>query len=162
MLRSNSFNPDTMPMPFGEALLLSVIGIVMVFLMLIILAVMIKLISICIRKISDKETKRANETKEATPKAESVIVSTSANVAPIATPTGLTLTDIDEPTVATVMALVSHETGIPLNRLNFTSIKGIIDLNDVDEREAAVIMALTAHKLGKPINKLVFKSIKKI
>ena len=159
MLRSSTFNPDLVPMPFGNALLLSVIGVVMVFLMLILLAGMIQLLSMAIRKISGENKKSVEPKKETVNNAP---VKTAPAVVEEAEATGLTLTDVDEPTAAVVMALVSHETGIPLNHLNFKSIKGIVELDGVDEREAAVIMALTAHQMGKPVENLVFKSIKKI
>lgn len=37
----------------------------------------------------------------------------------------LDLVDVDEPTAAVIMAIVSDRSGIPLNRLNFKSIKRI-------------------------------------
>ena len=37
----------------------------------------------------------------------------------------LYLVDVDEPTAAVIMAIVSDRSGIPLNRLNFKSIKRI-------------------------------------
>lgn len=40
-------------------------------------------------------------------------------------PGGLTLTNVDEPTAAMIMAIVSHESGIPVAELNFKSIKAL-------------------------------------
>lgn len=37
----------------------------------------------------------------------------------------LTLDDVDEPTAAAVMAIVSHESNIPLSQLRFKSIKPV-------------------------------------
>ena len=39
----------------------------------------------------------------------------------------LDLVDVDEPTAAVIMAIVSDQSGIPLNRLNFKSIKKVED-----------------------------------
>ena len=144
----------SVPLPFAESLTLSVIGIFIVFLELILLAGMIIMISKVMGVITNKKV----VVKE-TP------LTTIPQIAPtpvVATPHGLTLVDIDEPTAATVMAVVSHQTGIPLNRLDFHSIKGVIQLEKVEERDAAVIMALVADKLNKPVNKLIFKSITQV
>lgn len=149
----------SVPMALGDSLLLSGIGILMVFFELALLAGLIMIISKVIRDISGKD-KAAVAVSAPTPVATPApVVEVSA---PAALPTSLTLTDVDEPTAATVMAVVSHQTGIALNHLAFRSIKGTVELNGVEERDAAVIMALTAHQLQKPVNKLVFKSIKKI
>ena len=148
----------SVPLPLMESLTLSLIGIFIVFLELTLLAGMIMIISKVIRKFAEKDT---------APKSNTVAVATNApapaTTTPVATaPHGVKLEDIDEPTAATVMAVVSHQTGIPLNRLDFHSIKGVINLNDVNERDAAVIMATVAQKLNKPVNKLIFKSITQV
>ena len=77
----------------------------------------------------------------------------------------VTLTDTDERSAAVIMAIISHNTGIPLDRLIFTSIRlklEPVELNGVSERDAAVIMALTSHISGIPLERLMFKSIKPI
>ena len=60
------------------------------------------------------------------------------------------------------MALVSNQSGIPLERLAFKSIRGITELVDVDERTAATIMAIVSKESGIPLNRLSFKSIRKV
>ena len=40
-------------------------------------------------------------------------------------PAGLELEGVDENTVATIMAIISKESGIPLERLSFKSIKKV-------------------------------------
>ncbi len=77
---------------------------------------------------------------------------------------GLELYKTGYKTAASIMAIVSHESGIPLNRLQFTSIKldDKLELNDVDDKTAATIMAVVSHQSGIPLDRLVFKSIKQI
>ena len=83
--------------------------------------------------------------------------------APVAyAPGRVQLIDVDEPTAAVVMALVSNQSGIPLERLAFKSIRGITELVDVDERTAATIMAIVSKESGIPLDRLSFKSIKKV
>ena len=62
------------------------------------------------------------------------------------------------------MAIVSHESGIPLNRLDFKSIKlkEDLELYKTDDKTAAAIMAIVSNQTGIPLNKLAFKSIKLI
>ena len=62
------------------------------------------------------------------------------------------------------MAIVSHESGIPLNRLAFSSIRLVDDLElyKTDDKTAATIMAIVSHQSGIPLDRLVFKSIKLI
>ncbi|MEG0542000.1 MAG: hypothetical protein RR528_06705 [Angelakisella sp.] len=154
----------SVPMALGDSLLLSGIGILVVFMELALLAVMIVIISKVVRGMTEKKAAPVAATPAPVP--APVVMAPAPVAAPVAAavaPAGaLTLTDVDEPTAATAMAVISHKTGIPLNHLAFHSIKGVVKLEGIEERDAAVVMALTAHKLGKPINKLVFKSIKSI
>ena len=75
-----------------------------------------------------------------------------------------TNTIVGEKTAATIMAIVSHESGIPLNRLDFKSIKlkEDLELYKTDDKTAAAIMAIVSNQTGIPLNKLAFKSIKLI
>ena len=59
------------------------------------------------------------------------------------------------------MAITSHKTGIPLERLGFCSIRlKSPELINVTEQDAAAVMAITSHKTGIPLENLYFKSIK--
>lgn len=147
------------PMGLGSSLLLSFIGIMMVFLELVILALMIQISSEVLRAVTGK--------KAEAPKAPAPAAVPAPAPAPAAEPAfiaapPLELSDVDAPSAAAIMAIVSEKTGVPLNHLAFHSIRGKIAMEGVDDRDAAVIMALTAHQLGKPVNKLIFKSIKAI
>ena len=105
-----------------DALLTSVIGIATVMVILAIIAVLIIFVSKVIRAFESK-----------TAKSEAVIG--DAPVAPAAgipMPEGMNegeveLINTDEKTAAVIMALVSHNSGIPLNRLSFKSIKLLDD-----------------------------------
>ena len=93
------FDNFDMGMPLGEklvfALQVSLFGILMVFLLLIILAVLKMIISRVVRFGENLAGKKGT----------------------------LELDGVDEPTAAVIMAIVSDESGIPLNRLLFKSIK---------------------------------------
>ncbi|MBQ8784099.1 MAG: OadG family protein [Clostridia bacterium] len=102
-----------------DALLTSVIGILTVMAILAIIAVLIILVSKIIRKLESSVAK-----------SEAVIGSEPAATASagVPMPEGMNegeveLVGTDEKTAAVIMALVSHNSGIPLNRLSFKSIK---------------------------------------
>lgn len=159
---------DKITLTMSETLLVAVAGILVVILELALITVIILGISKTMRAIEDKLTKGSSEASEA-PEASvtPVVAAPVPSAAPVAAPAAyaagsVQLIDVDEPTAAVVMALVSKESGIPLERLSFRSIKGITELVDVDERTAATIMAIVSKESGIPLDRLSFKSIKKV
>ncbi len=83
--------------------------------------------------------------------------------APAPRPAGLVLENVDEPSAAMVMAIVSDKTGIPLNHLDFHSIKGApVALEGLDDQTAAAVMAIVSKETGIPLSRLSFNSIKKV
>lgn len=103
-----------------EALLIALSGILTVFAMLGILSIVIMAISKLIPGEKPvKSEAAAASAEEAAPASE--------EGAPLDVPYGGTikLLDVDEKTAASVMAIVSHETKIPLDQLVFKSIKAI-------------------------------------
>ena len=100
------------------AFLVALSGIVIVFLMLAVLCLMIPVISKCVRMTQ----KKASPAPAAVP--------TPAPAAPAPAPAGayggeVALIDVDEKSAACIMAIVSHETGIPLSELVFKKIKAL-------------------------------------
>ena len=93
----------------------------MVFALLIILAILIKFISFLVRTgegLAEKKSKKDTVSDSPAP------VQQPAAAAPLPDSQGsLVLDGVDEPTAAVIMAIVSDESGIPLNRLLFKSIK---------------------------------------
>ncbi len=71
---------------------------------------------------------------------------------------GILLVDTDEQTAAMLMAIVSDQTGIPLERLHFQSIRQVT----VDSKTQAVLLAIISDKTGIPADRLIIKSIKAI
>ena len=122
------FDNFDMGMPLGEklifALQVSLFGILMVFLLLIILAVLIMIISRVVRlgeNIAAKKGKKNADSDAPAPVQQSAAAGTPL---PGTQSQGtLELDGVDEPTAAVIMAIVSDESGIPLNRLLFKSIK---------------------------------------
>ena len=96
----------------------------MVFLLLIILAVLIMIISRVVRlgeNLAGKKGKKNAASDEPAPVQQSAAAGTPL---PGTQSQGtLELDGVDEPTAAVIMAIVSDESGIPLNRLLFKSIK---------------------------------------
>ena len=99
-------------MDFGKAALVAVVGFITVIVILAIIALFIKAIA----AIFDKTSKTAKAHAATTP---------AAPAAPAAQPaqSGVELVGVDEPTAAVIMAIVSHRSGISLDRLAFKSIK---------------------------------------
>lgn len=100
-------------MDFGKAALVAVVGFITVIVILAIIALFIKAIA----AIFDKTSKAAKNAPAA--------AAPAAPVAPVAQPVqpSVELVNVDEPTAAVIMAIVSHQSGISLDRLAFKSIK---------------------------------------
>ncbi len=99
-------------MDFGKAALVAVVGFCTVLVILAIIALFIKAIA----AIFDRTGKTAKAPAAPAP---------AAPAAPAAQPAqpGVELVGVDEPTAAVIMAIVSHQSGISLDRLAFKSIK---------------------------------------
>ena len=148
----------------SETLFVAVAGIAVVLLELAVLAVLIVFLSKILRAV---ESKFSSSDEEVTVIESAPVAPVAATPVPAAAPVAyqagrIQLIDVDEPTAAVVMALVSNQSGIPLERLAFRSIKGITELVDVDERTAATIMAIVSKESGIPLDRLSFKSIRKV
>ena len=122
------FDNFDMSAPLGEKLSFGLqvggFGILVVFLLLVILAVCIMILSKIVRAGENLSFNGNNgAVADATP---------AAAPAPVAAPMpatqsagSLELVDVDEPTAAVIMAIVSNKSGVPLNRLMFKSIKKV-------------------------------------
>lgn len=146
---------------FGQSLVLSGIGMLVVLMELAILAVMIIILSKVLGAVlGDK--KPAPAPAAAAP-APAPAAPAAVPAAPAPRPAGLVLENVDEPSAAMVMAIVSDKTGIPLNHLDFHSIKGApVALEGLDDQTAAAVMAIVSKETGIPLSRLSFNSIKKV
>lgn len=99
-------------MDFGKAALVAVVGFITVIVILAIIALFIKAIA----AIFDKTSKTAKAPAATTPAAPAASAAQPAQ-------SGVELVGVDEPTAAVIMAIVSHQSGISLDRLAFKSIK---------------------------------------
>ena len=100
------------PLGILDALMIAVSGFFIVFLMLAVLWGIIVIVSRAVGAIAGKG-------RQAAPAA-------APAPAPVpAAPAAVVLEGIDETQAACVMAIVSHETGIPLDELVFKSIKAV-------------------------------------
>ena len=158
---------DKITLTMSETLFVAVAGILVVMAELALITVLILGISKILRSIESKLSGGENEAPEVTvipvaAPAPVVPAAPAASAVSYGAVNGVQLIDVDEPTAAVVMALVSNQSGIPLERLAFRKIKGITDLVDVDERTAATIMAIVSKESGIPLDRLSFKSIRKV
>ncbi len=107
-------------MTFGRSLLISVVGFVLVIIVLLLLALVVKGFSALFGKSGKNETAvsadSAVQPVQPVQPVQTVQSVQSAVSAPV-------LEGIGEEQAAVVMAVVSYKTGIPLNRLQFNSIK---------------------------------------
>ena len=108
------------PLSLLDARMVALSGFVIVFIMLALLWGIIIVIS---RAVSGVEHRAAPAMANA-PAAVPAAAVPAAPAAPAAVPQ-VVLEGIDETQAACVMAIVSHETGIPLDQLVFKSIKAV-------------------------------------
>lgn len=107
---------------YGDAISTSVTGIIVVMIILAILAVLVLLLSKGVRAVESAAKK--NKKADAAPTAEATPVTANGTALPDTQSAGkLDLVGVDDKTAAVIMAIVSNESGIPLNRLQFNSIK---------------------------------------
>ena len=101
----------------GESFLIAISGIVIVFIMLAVLCAFIPLISRCVQMVESRGRKAASAKPAAPQAAPEPVGGTYGGE--------VMLIDVDEKTAACIMAIVSHETGIPLSELIFKKIKAL-------------------------------------
>lgn len=109
----------------GEALLIALCGFVTVFLLLLFLIVVIKVISAVVVALQGKGKK-----KSAAPAAQTAAPAAPAPAKEEEKPSKpwdgkLQLIDVDEETAACIMAIISDETDIPLDELQFRRIQAL-------------------------------------
>ena len=160
---------------FGGATGVAVFGFILVIAVLAVLALFVRALSGIIGGASKKKPAIKEETKiettvikptsiaPATPVEETNTSDISAETSLPYTPGYVTLDGVSEQDAAVIMAITSENTGIPLERLCFKSIRRLNQdpvLENIEEQDAAVIMAIVANKLNKPIENLCFNSIR--
>ena len=112
----------------AEALSLSVTGIAVVMIILALLAVLVVILSKVIRTVESVSKKKAkskdkSEAEVKLPVAEKKAENKTVALDETQSAGKLDLYKTDEKTAAVIMAIVSNESGIPLNKLQFNSIK---------------------------------------
>ena len=109
------------PLSPVEAVMVALSGFVIVFLMLALLWGVIIVVS----RIVGGVEKKAAPVAAASQPAAAPVAAPAAAPAPAAAASQVVLEGVDETQAACVMAIVSHETGIPLDQLVFKSIKAV-------------------------------------
>lgn len=107
-------------MKFTESFLVAMFTLIVVFGVLAILYFLIRVFSVVVGKIADSSSKSASATENPTGK----VVSTNdfQYVNNDFSAGSIKMKNVDEPTAAMIMAIVSDESGIPLEELCFKSI----------------------------------------
>lgn len=144
---------------FMDSLMIAATGILIVMLELAMLAVIVLLLSKAVRAFEN----RGNDSSEEAEPVKTIPLPAPAAApapAPVSAPAvnGIQLIDTDEPTAAAIMAIVSDQSGIPLENLQFRSIRHIV----ADDKTMAVILALISQESGIPVERLQIKSIKEL
>lgn len=108
---SNIYGSDD-AMTFSRAVLVAIVGFCTVMVVLAVIALFIKGIAAIFDGIEKRKKPTTTGSSEA-----------SAPAAKAAVPSSVELVNVDEPTAAVIMAIVSRQSGISLDRLAFKSIK---------------------------------------
>lgn len=107
-------------MTLGDSLLVSLLGMAIVFLVLIVLSLVIRLISAAVNSVVKQEAPAA------APAPASAPVAATANMVPAPGSMGeVKLHTVDDQTAALIMAIVADGMDVPLNQIRFLSIKEI-------------------------------------
>ena len=116
------------PLSLLDALMVALSGFVIVFIMLAVLWGIIMLVSRAVTGVERSPAAAPAPAPQPVP-APAPIPASAPAAAPAApavqTPPQVVLEGVSEPEAACVMAIVSHETGIPLDELVFKSIKAV-------------------------------------
>lgn len=108
---------------YGDAVSTSITGIIVVMIILAILAVLVLLLSKAVRAVESAAKK--NKKSDDVPTAVAAPAASGSALPSTQSAGKLDLVNVDDKTAAVIMAIVSNESGIPLNRLQFNSIKKI-------------------------------------
>jgi Na+-transporting methylmalonyl-CoA/oxaloacetate decarboxylase gamma subunit len=109
-------------MSFFESIVVSLFCIATVFVVLACLFVFVKILSKVLSGLAAKSAPLSENAKTAV---ETAAIAAPAADAPDFTAGELKLINVDEKTAAMIMAIVSHESQIPLSELQFRSIKAV-------------------------------------
>lgn len=110
---------------FSQAVSISVTGIIVVMIILALLAVLVVLLSKAIRAMEKgaKKNQSAQGNSSSANPVTAPVTDKGVKLPETQSAGQLDLYKTDEKTAAVIMAIVSDESGIPLNRLKFNSIK---------------------------------------
>ena len=154
-----------------DALGTSGLGFLLVLAVLAVIMLFVRLLSKVLGGKSKKDIKEDSKTEVhltapvQTTQPETVVAEEPVKTeAPLPyTPGYVTLDGVKEQDAAVIMAITSHESGIPLERLCFKSIRRLNqepELINIEEQDAAVVMAIISDKTGISLDNLIFNSIK--
>ncbi len=148
-----------------DALMVSGVGIVVVMAELALLAVLVFLLSRLVSALVSKKNEDIDSAEVFNDGTSSKPVAANKAPAQASGTSCVELYGVDEQTAATIMATVSHQTGVDLKHLDFKSIKLLdtpLELIGVDEPTAAMVMAVVSHQTGIPLEKLDFRRIRSL
>lgn len=167
MLTERVANGGSYNLTFGESLVMSGIGMLIVFIELVLLALIILAMGKIVGSISGKKGNAAPAAKAApvaAPKAAAPAAAVRTLVAGyrVLKPV-LTLCGVDDPTAAMVMAITADKMGVQPSELSFSAIRAIElpkELNGIKAEVAAEVVSKCATDNGFTLDSVIIKSIK--
>ncbi|HPE38076.1 MAG TPA: OadG family protein [Bacillota bacterium] len=112
---------DTLDWTVKDAVINALICVILVFSVLFIIAFILTIVSKIMQAFTGNDSKKTVSDTPATVASDDMPASTAGNEEIFSSGT-LRLKNVDEPTAAMIMAIVSDESGIPLEELCFKSI----------------------------------------
>lgn len=169
MLTERLANGGSYNLTLGESVLMSVIGMLIVFIELILLALIIMLMGKIVSNLAGKKGDAAPAVKAApaaAPKAAAPAAAVRTLVAGynVLKPV-LSLCGVDEPTAAMVMAITADKLGTQPSELSFRAIRAIElpeKLNGIKAEVAAEVVSKCATDNGFTLDTVTIKSIKAV
>lgn len=169
MLTERVANGGSYNLTFGESVTMSLIGILVVFMELILLALIIMAMGKIVNKAAGKKGNAAPAAKAApaaAPKAAAPAAAVRTLVAGynVLKPV-LSLCGVDEPTAAMVMAITADKLGTQPSELSFRAIRKIElpeKLNGIKAEVAAEVASKCATDNGFTLDTVTIKSIKAV
>lgn len=109
---------------FGDSLVISLIGMIVVMLELVVLAVLIVALSKIIRSLEHRKPAKAGEAVKTEPAAVVNVADSSLQVN-TKSDGSIDVQGVSDEQAAVIMSVVSAECGLPLDKLSFKSIKKV-------------------------------------
>lgn len=170
MLTERVANGGTYNLTMGESLVMSGIGIFVVFMELVLIALIVLAMGKIVGSVSGKKGNAAPAAKQAAPAAAPKAAAPAAAVRTLVAGYNvlkpvLSLCGVDDPTAAMVMAITADKMGVKPSELSFRAIRAIElpkNLGGIKPEVAAEVVSKCATDNGFTLDTVTIKSIKAV